>query len=39
VGIGVIIMFYLYDRKNNKILIAKVRNKRREAMQAEKAAS
>ncbi len=39
VGIVIIIMFYQYDRKNNKVLIAKVRNKRREAMQAEKAAS
>ena len=39
IGIGVIIMFYLYDRKNNKVLIAKVRTKKREAMQAEKAAS
>ncbi len=39
VGIAIIIMFYTYDRKNNKVLIARVRNKRREAMQAEKAAS
>jgi uncharacterized membrane protein YfhO len=39
VGVCIIIMFYLYDRKNNKVLIARVRTKRREAMQAEKAAS
>ncbi len=39
IGIVIIIMLYDYDRRNNKILIAKVRNKRREAMQAEKAAS
>ncbi|MDE6004419.1 MAG: YfhO family protein [Oscillospiraceae bacterium] len=32
IGIGVIIMFYRYDRKNNKILIARIRNKKREAM-------
>ncbi|MBR1555659.1 MAG: YfhO family protein [Oscillospiraceae bacterium] len=39
VGVAIIIMFWQYDRKNNKVLIAKFRNKKRAAMQAEKAAS
>ena len=39
IGIGIIIMFYFYDKKNNKILLARERNKKREAIQAEKSAA
>ncbi len=35
-GIGMIVLFYLYDRKNNKVLIAQIRNKKLAAMQTEK---
>lgn len=30
-GIGAIVLFYLYDRKNNKILLARIRAKKRAA--------
>ena len=33
VGIGMIIVFYQYDKKNNKVLIAKARNKKRSNIQ------
>lgn len=38
IGVGMIVMFYLHDRKNNKILIARIRSKKREAMKTEKTA-
>ncbi len=38
-GVACIIIFYLYDKKNNKVLIAKAREKKRQALQAENAVS
>ncbi|MDE5885797.1 MAG: YfhO family protein [Oscillospiraceae bacterium] len=36
IGIAIIILFYRYDRNNNKVLIARIRNKKREAIQSGK---
>ncbi len=36
-GIGMLIMFYRYDKKNNKVLIAMMRSKKLANIQAEKA--
>ncbi len=33
VGIGMMVVFYQYDKKNNKVLIAKARNKKRSEIQ------
>ena len=37
-GIGMLVLFYRYDKKNNKVLIAAVRNKKLAELQAEKKA-
>jgi len=39
IGVGVMVVFYRYDKKNNKVLIARERQKKREAMQAGKTVS
>ncbi len=37
-GIGMLVLFYRYDRKNNRVLVAAVRNKKLADIQAEKKA-